>query len=142
MSVSKEVIKVLDAIGEKFGIAVDWTAENIMPYLTELSTKFVSYEVVTSIIWGLIGLILIMIGLFLIKPFKENYRKSMDEEHYSHSDRQIYDDTAGTCMIIMIVAIAIGTVIFFVQLFDVVTCFTLPEKVIIEEITNVYNSIK
>lgn len=30
---SVEVIKVLDALVEKFGIAIDWTSANVLPYL-------------------------------------------------------------------------------------------------------------
>ena len=33
---SEEVIKILDNLGEKFGVAIDWTSENIAPYLTKL----------------------------------------------------------------------------------------------------------
>ena len=28
-----EAIKLLDALGEKFGLAIDWTSENVYPYL-------------------------------------------------------------------------------------------------------------
>ena len=44
---SEEVIKILDNLGEKFGIAIDWTSENIAPYLTELYERA---EIVTLII--------------------------------------------------------------------------------------------
>ena len=30
---SNEIIKVLDALSDKLGIAVDWTSENVLPYL-------------------------------------------------------------------------------------------------------------
>lgn len=30
---SQEIINVLDNLGEKFGIAIDWSNENILPYL-------------------------------------------------------------------------------------------------------------
>ena len=36
---SNEVIKVLDAFSQKFGIAINWTSENIMPYLQQLGEK-------------------------------------------------------------------------------------------------------
>ena len=34
---SEQIIEVLNALCEKFGIAIDWTAENVMPYLTDLA---------------------------------------------------------------------------------------------------------
>lgn len=30
---SEEVIKILDTIAEKFGLAIDWTSANVLPYL-------------------------------------------------------------------------------------------------------------
>ena len=30
---SQQIIEVLDYLFEKFGIAIDWTSENIMPYI-------------------------------------------------------------------------------------------------------------
>lgn len=29
---SEEVIKILDALAEKFGLAIDWTSANVLPY--------------------------------------------------------------------------------------------------------------
>ena len=51
MKFSEEVIAILDNVCAKFGVAVDWTSENVVPYLTELAGKCVKYELVTSIMW-------------------------------------------------------------------------------------------
>ena len=48
MTVSNQIIAVLDAICEKFGIVIDWTASNIMPYLQDLCKRIVTYEIATS----------------------------------------------------------------------------------------------
>lgn len=31
-----EIIKVLDDLSERLGIAVDWTSQNVLPYLQEI----------------------------------------------------------------------------------------------------------
>ena len=31
--ISDGIIKVLDSLADKFGIAIDWTSSNILPYL-------------------------------------------------------------------------------------------------------------
>ena len=36
MKVSKEIIEVLDYIGEKIGVTIDWTSDNVIPYVKEL----------------------------------------------------------------------------------------------------------
>lgn len=35
----EEIIKVLDALAEKFGLAIDWTSNNVIPYLETLCGK-------------------------------------------------------------------------------------------------------
>jgi len=46
---ANEIIKVLDNLGEKFGIAIDWSSANVVPYLQDLMTRIVKYETYTSI---------------------------------------------------------------------------------------------
>ena len=48
MSFSSQFIEVLDALCAKFGIVIDWTSQNVMPYLTDLATRLISYEIWTS----------------------------------------------------------------------------------------------
>ena len=33
---SDEVVKILDALADKFGIAINWTSANVIPYLQQL----------------------------------------------------------------------------------------------------------
>ena len=51
MTVSEQIIQVIDALCEKFGIVVDWTNENVFPYLETLCEKLIAYEIATSIVW-------------------------------------------------------------------------------------------
>ena len=58
MTVSEQVIQVIDVLCARFGIVVDWTNENAIPYLTTLCGKLVSYEIGTSIAWMVIWLVI------------------------------------------------------------------------------------
>lgn len=58
MTISSEIIKVLDYLGEKFGIAIDWTSKNVLPYLQALVDKFIKWEISTSIVWIVLPLLL------------------------------------------------------------------------------------
>ena len=44
MLASSEVIEILDYLGDKLGVIIDWTSENIIPYLQQLLNKFVYQE--------------------------------------------------------------------------------------------------
>ena len=74
MSLSKEIIEILDYLGRKFGIAIDWTSENVVPYIEDLCARYIKFEIYTSIMWivlcvgimALAGIIWIICGVILI----------------------------------------------------------------------------
>lgn len=65
--VSDQIIKVLDNLCEKFGLAIDWSSKNIQPYLEELMAKAVNYKFSIATMWLIIGIILFVIGCIGIK---------------------------------------------------------------------------
>lgn len=65
---SEEIIKVLDNLAERFGVAVDWTSTNVIPYLQELCSKYITYEIAISVTWLVIGILcLIFLSIHLQK---------------------------------------------------------------------------
>lgn len=143
MSVSDEIIKVLDALAEKFGIAVDWTAENIIPYFEQLCKKYVNYEIATSIVWLMIGIIMITLGfVILFKYFPNYYNKSKDKEKYDYGQRTDYEVICFILIIFMTIGFVAGIALAFEQIFDIITCYTFPEKMILEEVKYLYDSMK
>ena len=44
MEMSEQIIKVLDSVCEKFGIAIDWTNNNVLPYIQQLGDKIVKHD--------------------------------------------------------------------------------------------------
>ena len=62
---SEEIIKVLDYIGDKLGIAIDWSSENVWPYVMDVLGRYRIMEIVINAIWVvvLIGMTIAMITL-------------------------------------------------------------------------------
>lgn len=125
---SEEIIKVLDALAGKFGLAVDWTSANVIPYLEQICGKYVNYEIATSVVWITIAII----GMFIGYMF---YKKMSKIEYEEDGDSVLSN---GTFVIIVVIA----SLIICNQIFDIVTCFTFPEKIIIEELKLIYTSMK
>ena len=75
MVVSEQIIQVLDNLCMKLGLAIDWTSENVAPYLTVLCTKLVSYEIWTSVAW----LVFATIPLIIVISFTVKYRSTIKE---------------------------------------------------------------
>lgn len=122
---SNEIIKVLDVLAEKFGLAVDWTAVNVMPYLEQLCGRFIKWEIATSITWIVINIITLIVAIIAITKVM----KYVSSENYDD-----YDDEVWTFVVLLISTIAILSAIIAVpyQIFDIIECLTIPEKTIIE----------
>lgn len=133
---SEEVIKILDALAEKFGLAIDWTSANVLPYLQQLCGKYVTYEIATSVVWILIGICLLFVGKYAIGKTKYCYGK------YKKDWYSCYDVATILLGILTGCAIVGGIIVILCQTFDIVTCITFPEKIIIEELQSVYSSLK
>lgn len=135
---SEEIIKVLDALAEKFGLAVDWTSTNVIPYLEQLCGKYVNYEIATSVVWMLLGLLLCIVGAICYKIVYKH--KDWGVTYYE----TISDDYFGRELIYfgIISIFVISSIMIITQIFDIVTCFTFPEKIIIEELKSIYTSMK
>lgn len=133
---SEEVIKILDALAEKFGLAIDWTSANVLPYLQQLCGKYITYEIATSVVWMLIGVCLLFVGKYVIEKAKYCWKKYKEERYSDYDFGAILLGVLAGCAIIG------GIVVILYQTFDIVTCITFPEKIIIEELRAVYSSLK
>lgn len=120
---SKEIIEVLDALSDRLGMSIDWTQNNIIPYLQEICSKYVNYEIATSIVWIVVGIILLIVAALAIKKI--------------NTDNDLEDDDIFGLIILMVVCGAAGMWIVLTQIFDIVTCYTFPEKIIIEKLMEI-----
>lgn len=132
---SEEIIKVLDALAEKFGLAVDWTSANVIPYLEKLCGKYVNYEIATSVVWLLLGIICLFAAKYGFKLTKNFIKKYQEIKGCNCNDAWAILSGIATGVLIII-----GIVVPICQIFDIVTCFTFPEKIIIEELKGIYTS--
>lgn len=78
MTVSNQIIEVLDAICTKFGIAIDWTSDNVIPYVTTLIGKLVRYEIWTSVAFMVFMSILIIAVIIFLKKTWPVYHTNVD----------------------------------------------------------------
>lgn len=136
MQMSEQIIQVLDYLGEKLGVSIDWTSENVLPYVQTLCDKYINWEIATSIIWIICGLAFIIPGIiclkYCIKNFK-NYQKYL-ENKTEFKQFMFSDDIACLFRFISGCLLIIGFVIIFCQSFDIIKCIYFPELKIYEYI--------
>lgn len=109
---STEIIKILDAVCDKFGITIDWTSQNVIPDVEQICSHIVQYEFSSSVLYILIAIlsIILTIGMYRIYGNK---------------------DYVGFSAIICIIA----SIVICHQFFDILAALTFPEKTIIEFIS-------
>lgn len=134
MTVSEQIIQVLDALCEKFGLVVDWTNANIVPYLTELCARVCTYEIASSIFWLIFGAVMLISGVFY---YRNSWKNPIHWEEYEITKEQVH----GVLSIIFLVVCGIvGIAIICVQTLDIIQAICLPELTIIDKITSLTTS--
>lgn len=129
MTVSSQIIEVLNELCKKFGLVIDWSSENIMPYLKELCGRFINYEIYTSVFW-MILIPAICVVFWII--FAATFKRAREEAWY--------DECPIVWVNIISVVFAIGFSITSIlvighQVFDIIEATYLPEKTIYDFIT-------
>ena len=112
MQVSDEIIKVLEYMCDKVGVTIDWTSNNVLPYVQKLGEKFIRWEIGTSISWIVISIISVVVAFLIVK----------------------FADMDGLENLIFATVIILATIIIGCQIFDIIKCYTFPEKAIYDYI--------
>lgn len=127
---SEEIIKVLDELGKRFGIVIDWSNQNIIPYLQELLKRFICYRNITACVWIILSIAMTISGVGMIRALNE-WRKSDDYDDY---DDGILAEL-GYVFSVSIIVLGIGLIIG--NMFGIIKNVCMPEMVIYEYITNI-----
>ena len=133
MEISEQVIKVLDAVCDKFGIAIDWTSNNVIPYIEQLGNKIITYDICNSIMWLVIGSVIPLTVAILIKKFLNKKKLEAKERmnDYYYTDGSL-DEGAWCCYAMIIVLIIIAIILTANNIQDIIQDIVFPEKTIIE----------
>lgn len=128
---SEEIIKVIDELGKRFGIVIDWSNQNIVPYLQELLKRFICYRNITACVWIIISIAMTISGVVMIR-FLNKWIKSEDfNSDYDNEGLAI----VGYAFSIFIIALGIGLIIG--NILGIVKNICMPEMVVYEYIKNI-----
>lgn len=116
---NNQLVELLKELANQMGIAVDWTSQNIRPYIVDIMGRLARYEIFTSVIWILFFVIVILISLKLLKM---SYKKSKDEEDYW--DEEMCGGTA----------FVLGGVILFASICIIAQCYDIGKSIYTPEI--------
>lgn len=127
MALSEQIIQVLEFLCEKLGIAVDWTTENVAPYLQIISQRIITYSIVVDIFWIVLGIIFCILAILMIKYAVKHW------DDWEDNPLVILGILFG-CVILLI-----GVVMSLVNIYELCVCIAFPELQIIEFIGRYIN---
>lgn len=124
-TISNQIIEVLNALCDKFGIAIDWTGQNVMPYVQELMRKAVNYELWTNITCVIVLAVITTVCWIVVYKLSRTSGFQWDDA---------FDEFIPTIAILLTmvgcVLIIIDIFIFFDAYETIVACLSFPEKII------------
>lgn len=135
MQTSEQIIQVINELCKKFGIALDWTSSNVLPYIQQLGHKMIMYDLYTSIMWLIIGAVLpIGISIWLIKFMNKKKKESIDnleDNEFYYCDGELNEfGLLMMCLVGILLIISIGFIVNNTQY--IIQDLVFPEKTIIE----------
>ena len=130
---SEEIIKVIDELGKRFGIVIDWSNQNIIPYLQELLKRFICYQNITACVWIIVSIAMTISGFVMIK-FLNKWIKSENYDSDYYVDDELLTIVVYICSIFMIV-LGIGLIIG--NILGIAKNICMPEMVVYEYIKNI-----
>lgn len=117
MDFSNQLIQVLDELGKRFGVMVDWSQQNIMPYASDLAERIIKFEIATSWAWIVL---MVFVTIVCITLCIIGTTKDWNDE---------FVGALGFATMILII-LTVGVVLC--QVDDIITATYLPEKIIID----------
>lgn len=128
---SEEIIKVLDNLGQKFGIAIDWTSQNVMPYLQGLMQRYIKYSITNKILGTVVLIVFsIIVGIVLCKTYKK-YKEEKEKDRWYDG---IWYNLSITFAIILGILIIMSIICIPLNIEGIIQDIYVPELTIIDEI--------
>lgn len=129
MTVSEQIIQVLDALCAKFGIVIDWTATNVMPQLEVLCGKFIRFEIWTSVFWMVFVTVLLAACWTVFGSTYKGAKECFYDEEYLVTWVNATSGVVGT------IAILVFVVVLGVQTYEIIEAVTFPEKTLFDYVS-------
>ena len=140
MNFSEQFKDVVNLLGEKIGVAIDWTQENIVPWVTDLFHRFVTLNIIENIV-GLICflcpfILAIVFGIKLLTNYsKASMTKQSNQYWMKYGDGVTMTDFGCGWLIYSIASGVLSLVGLLGNLFELIKWIIIPEIQVIDEIS-------
>lgn len=81
----QDVITVLDAVCDKLGVAIDWSAENVAPKLEEFVARYSTYLIAVHIFYLVLAVLVLAGGVTaMVQTWRSYQKKGWAYDNYWH----------------------------------------------------------
>ena len=125
---SSQFIEIFDHLCQKFGVVIDWSAQNVIPYITALCGRMTSYIIFKNVV-----LIFVFAGIFYL--FWRFTNPCCSKENKWDPDFQYCKSMNGSYVLGWVgrgVVTAFSFGMSITALLTIIKCIYLPEFVIID----------
>lgn len=147
MTVSQQIIEILNALSEKVGVAIDWTAENILPQLKVICEHFIHYKLITTGIGVGIATLSIIVSiiaaLYILSQYNSFIRTGQQNLFFKIDNLNIcrVRNTTICIFAIAFISSAIGIGYLFYGIPILIQCTVCPELVILDYLKDMLGGV-
>lgn len=131
---SDAIIKVIDHLAEKIGVAVDWTADNIIPQVLDIMARYRECEIVLSVLivllcagWG-VGVYIAVKG-WILPARKRCVESKEDNFWFWNCAGDIELNIAGIIIFAFVIGISLAAIILCITNIGELTRWALIPEV-------------
>lgn len=131
---SDAIIKVIDHLAEKIGVAVDWTADNIIPQVLDIMARYREYEIVINALSVLLCIgwlvcVFIAIKKCILPAHKRCKENEEDNFWFWECCGDIEFNVAGIIILAFAIGISVAAIILCIQSIGELTRWALIPEV-------------
>lgn len=122
MKMNMEIEKAIDKIAEKFGIVINWSQDNIYPYIRDILQRYRTVSIVhDAVAIGILGL-LILSAILILKSRGKSIKDSYDEFIFA------------IFMVLYFFVLAFLLLITICKIYDLTNWIFVPEMQFVKEL--------
>lgn len=134
-----QIIQVIEEICEKFGTAVDWSAESLAPVISSLVGKYASYVILSGAVYLFIYALLIFMGCRLVR-----WMRGKAKEYGGVDDWACDNEGEFSCCLALLAVYAIVMLVYTLGVLfgiipDVIQAITVPELTFVNKVMTYLN---
>ena len=125
MTFSEQLIHLIDEFAKRIGVVIDWTNDNVMPYLSDLITRYGQFHLTTNSIMFVICLLVSILCLWgwikVVKCF-------LSDDIYDLYGLEVF------AILILVIATIISLLGLFHFGYQMIQLLFIPEWFILEQL--------